>query len=67
LANWISQRSGGTLVITHDQALLATFTQLLELRAGQLQRYSLGFADYQQARVHLLEKPVRINNRPEAL
>jgi ATPase subunit of ABC transporter with duplicated ATPase domains len=56
LANWISQRSGGTLVITHDQALLATFTQLLELRAGQLQRYSLGFADYQQARVHLLEK-----------
>lgn len=56
LANWISQRSGGTLVITHDQALLATFTHLLELRAGQLQPYRLGFADYQEARKQLLEK-----------
>ncbi|MCH8552223.1 MAG: ATP-binding cassette domain-containing protein [Natronospirillum sp.] len=56
LADWIRQRSAGTLVITHDQGLLASFSQLLELREGRLQRHGQGFAGYQQTRAQLLEK-----------
>ena len=56
LAEWIRQRTAGTLVITHDQGLLANFSQLLELREGRLQRHGQGFAGYQQARVQLIEK-----------
>lgn len=56
LAGWIRQRSAGTLVITHDQFLLQGFTQLLELREGQLHRHGDGFAAYQQSRAHALAK-----------
>lgn len=56
LANWIRQRTAGTLVITHDQFLLENFTQLLELRDGQLYRHGNGFAGYQQSRAQALAK-----------
>lgn len=56
LAHWIEQRTAGTLVITHDQGLLASFSQLLELREGRLQRHGQGFAAYQQTRAQLIDK-----------
>lgn len=56
LAQWISQRTAGTLVITHDQRLLHTFTRLLELRNGQLHWHGQGFAEYQQSRAQVIDK-----------
>ncbi|MCP1727241.1 ATPase subunit of ABC transporter with duplicated ATPase domains [Natronospira proteinivora] len=56
LADWVKQRDAGTLVITHDQGLLASFSQLLELREGRLQRHGQGFAEYQRTRAQLIEK-----------
>jgi len=56
LANWVGQRDAGTLVITHDQALLDSYSQLLELRDGRLQRHGLGFTEYQKTRARLIEK-----------
>ncbi|WP_111655341.1 ATP-binding cassette domain-containing protein [Isoalcanivorax indicus] len=56
LMRWIHQRTGGALVITHDRALLDSFSQLLELRHGALQWHGQGFAAYEQARLGLLEK-----------
>jgi len=35
--------TAGTLVITHEQTLLQTFTCLLELRHGQLHWHGQGF------------------------
>ncbi|WP_404419457.1 ATP-binding cassette domain-containing protein [Marinospirillum sp.] len=63
LAEWIFQRTQGTLVITHDQALLENFTQLLELRAGQLYQHGQGFAEYQQSRSQILEKARQDKNQ----
>ncbi|MBC55246.1 MAG: hypothetical protein CMQ34_15570 [Gammaproteobacteria bacterium] len=56
LSQWLSQRPGGALVITHDQTLLHTFGRLLELRDGQLHWHGDGIAAYRQARAQLLEK-----------
>lgn len=56
LATWIHQRTAGTLVITHDQTLLMTFTHLLALRNGQFHRHGQGFAEYQQTRTQVIAK-----------
>ncbi|MHA7880123.1 MAG: ATP-binding cassette domain-containing protein [Saccharospirillum sp.] len=56
LADWVFRRTAGTLVITHDQALLHQFDQLLELRDGQLHHHGAGFAVYQHSRALELAK-----------
>lgn len=56
LAKWVLRRSAGTLVITHDPFLLSHFTQLMELRDGQLHHHGAGFAGFQQSRAESLNK-----------